>query len=293
MKPHRDRLGRRPARASCAPSPCAFATSITPTAWDDEAKQFRGDMVGRVNADQTIADHDLHRPLPAIRRCCSSRVMVQSQAVMLATNHVFMIAGVVDGDLGQRHLVRAQAQGAGGLPARPTMQSAGGPMGVEHRFLPVRVQDFEALLQGRARRRLRALRLRGGLRPRPGPGGDRRRRRMRTKALLRPARRGRSAATTQPAAAASAATPPSASRRPRATPAVDLKEFWHTGRELPPGHPYRAYMPDNVWPTEVEGFQARRRRPVRRPGRPGEAGAARPSPAIWGSTTASSTSRSG
>ncbi len=37
--------------------------------------------------------------------------------------------------------------------------------------------------------------------------------------------------------------------------AVDLKEFWHTGRELPPGHPYRAYMPDNVWPTEVEGFR--------------------------------------
>ncbi|HTK36221.1 MAG TPA: 2-oxoglutarate and iron-dependent oxygenase domain-containing protein [Caulobacteraceae bacterium] len=35
----------------------------------------------------------------------------------------------------------------------------------------------------------------------------------------------------------------------------DLKEFWHTGRELPPGHPYRARMPDNLWPTEVEGFR--------------------------------------
>jgi isopenicillin N synthase-like dioxygenase len=35
----------------------------------------------------------------------------------------------------------------------------------------------------------------------------------------------------------------------------DLKEFWHTGRELPPGHPYRAYMPDNLWPAEVEGFR--------------------------------------
>ena len=34
----------------------------------------------------------------------------------------------------------------------------------------------------------------------------------------------------------------------------DLKEFWHTGRELPPGHPYRASMPDNVWPTEVADF---------------------------------------
>ncbi len=36
----------------------------------------------------------------------------------------------------------------------------------------------------------------------------------------------------------------------------DLKEFWHMGRELAPGHPYRAYMPDNLWPEEVEGFRA-------------------------------------
>jgi isopenicillin N synthase-like dioxygenase len=34
----------------------------------------------------------------------------------------------------------------------------------------------------------------------------------------------------------------------------DLKEFWHVGRELPRGHPYRARMPDNVWPSEVPGF---------------------------------------
>jgi isopenicillin N synthase-like dioxygenase len=36
----------------------------------------------------------------------------------------------------------------------------------------------------------------------------------------------------------------------------DLKEFWHVGRELPPGHPYRARMPDNVWPAEVANFRA-------------------------------------
>jgi isopenicillin N synthase-like dioxygenase len=35
----------------------------------------------------------------------------------------------------------------------------------------------------------------------------------------------------------------------------DLKEFWHVGRELPSGHPYRARMPDNVWPSEVPGFR--------------------------------------
>ncbi|WKL58140.1 2-oxoglutarate and iron-dependent oxygenase domain-containing protein [Asticcacaulis sp. ZE23SCel15] len=35
----------------------------------------------------------------------------------------------------------------------------------------------------------------------------------------------------------------------------DLKEFWHTGRDLPDGHPYRDYMPENVWPGEISGFR--------------------------------------
>jgi isopenicillin N synthase-like dioxygenase len=35
----------------------------------------------------------------------------------------------------------------------------------------------------------------------------------------------------------------------------DLKEFWHVGRELPPGHRFRAVMADNVWPEEVPGFR--------------------------------------
>ena len=35
----------------------------------------------------------------------------------------------------------------------------------------------------------------------------------------------------------------------------DLKEFWHVGRELPAGHRYRRYMPDNLWPSEVDGFK--------------------------------------
>ena len=37
---------------------------------------------------------------------------------------------------------------------------------------------------------------------------------------------------------------------------VDLKEFWHVGRELPEGHPYRRFMRDNVWPVETPGFKA-------------------------------------
>jgi isopenicillin N synthase-like dioxygenase len=37
--------------------------------------------------------------------------------------------------------------------------------------------------------------------------------------------------------------------------AFDLKEFWHVGRELAHGHPFRDHMPDNVWPTELAGFR--------------------------------------
>ena len=36
---------------------------------------------------------------------------------------------------------------------------------------------------------------------------------------------------------------------------VDLKEFWHVGRELPDGHPFRAVMADNVWPVEIPAFR--------------------------------------
>ncbi|MCB2075083.1 MAG: isopenicillin N synthase family oxygenase [Novosphingobium sp.] len=35
----------------------------------------------------------------------------------------------------------------------------------------------------------------------------------------------------------------------------DLKEFWHIGRELPPGHPLSSSMPPNVWPDRPEGFR--------------------------------------
>lgn len=35
----------------------------------------------------------------------------------------------------------------------------------------------------------------------------------------------------------------------------DLKEFWHVGRELPAGHPYRHYMADNVWIDALPDFK--------------------------------------
>ncbi len=35
----------------------------------------------------------------------------------------------------------------------------------------------------------------------------------------------------------------------------DLKEFWHVGRELSPGHRFANYYPENIWPEkDVEGF---------------------------------------
>ena len=37
---------------------------------------------------------------------------------------------------------------------------------------------------------------------------------------------------------------------------VDLKEFWHIGRELPEGHAFQAFMPPNIWPIEVDEFRA-------------------------------------
>jgi isopenicillin N synthase-like dioxygenase len=36
---------------------------------------------------------------------------------------------------------------------------------------------------------------------------------------------------------------------------VDLKEFWHVGRELPPGHRFEKDMAPNIWPDWPEGFR--------------------------------------
>jgi isopenicillin N synthase-like dioxygenase len=35
----------------------------------------------------------------------------------------------------------------------------------------------------------------------------------------------------------------------------DLKEFWHVGRELPPGHPFNEMMAPNVWVDSIPGFR--------------------------------------
>ncbi len=35
----------------------------------------------------------------------------------------------------------------------------------------------------------------------------------------------------------------------------DLKEFWHVGRDLPPGDPLAEFMAPNIWPSEIPGFR--------------------------------------
>jgi len=35
----------------------------------------------------------------------------------------------------------------------------------------------------------------------------------------------------------------------------DLKEFWHVGRELPPGHPFSEVMAPNIWVDSIPGFR--------------------------------------
>ncbi len=37
--------------------------------------------------------------------------------------------------------------------------------------------------------------------------------------------------------------------------AVDLKEFWHVGRELATGHRFAGQMAPNIWPTDPAGFR--------------------------------------
>jgi isopenicillin N synthase-like dioxygenase len=36
---------------------------------------------------------------------------------------------------------------------------------------------------------------------------------------------------------------------------MDLKEFWHVGREMSPTHPMAQFYPANVWPTELPEFK--------------------------------------
>ena len=36
----------------------------------------------------------------------------------------------------------------------------------------------------------------------------------------------------------------------KGSPVMDLKEFWHVGREVPAGHAFSKYYPKNIWPDD-------------------------------------------
>lgn len=38
-------------------------------------------------------------------------------------------------------------------------------------------------------------------------------------------------------------------------PNMDLKEFYHVGRQLPEGHSFNQYYPQNIWPDEIVRFK--------------------------------------
>ncbi|HCH63673.1 MAG TPA: isopenicillin N synthase family oxygenase [Deltaproteobacteria bacterium] len=50
---------------------------------------------------------------------------------------------------------------------------------------------------------------------------------------------------------------PFGSEHAKDMPTPDLKEFWHTGRELSSLHPLHTVYPPNLWPVEVPEFKAR------------------------------------
>ncbi len=48
---------------------------------------------------------------------------------------------------------------------------------------------------------------------------------------------------------------PFGTERAKDAQVFDLKEFWHVGRTLPPGHDLAEFMAPNVWPDEVAEFK--------------------------------------
>jgi DHA2 family multidrug resistance protein len=70
----------------------AFATSIVTTAWDNKANEFRNDLVGRVVSPEQVAI-SLGDTSPAGQNMALYILdqNVQSQAIMLATNQIFLV----------------------------------------------------------------------------------------------------------------------------------------------------------------------------------------------------------
>jgi MFS transporter, DHA2 family, multidrug resistance protein len=73
----------------------AFGTSITTTAWENIATTHRTDLVGILNKPQAMMDTMTAGGMKSGQALGQVDAMVQSQAVMLATDHVFLITSLV------------------------------------------------------------------------------------------------------------------------------------------------------------------------------------------------------
>jgi DHA2 family multidrug resistance protein len=73
----------------------AIATAVTISAWSTEAVISRSHLVGRLNASQDLMTRLEERGLGANQALQSLDGLVQSQSIMLATNHLFLVLGAV------------------------------------------------------------------------------------------------------------------------------------------------------------------------------------------------------
>jgi DHA2 family multidrug resistance protein len=73
----------------------AFATSITTTNWEDIASARRGDIAASLNGGQTLLDTLTRAGATAGQALRELDALVQTQAVMLATDRVFFVTSLV------------------------------------------------------------------------------------------------------------------------------------------------------------------------------------------------------
>ena len=73
----------------------AIATAVTISAWSTEAVTSRSHLVGRLNASDDLMARLQEKGLGANQALHSLDELVQSQSIMLATNHMFLALGAV------------------------------------------------------------------------------------------------------------------------------------------------------------------------------------------------------
>jgi DHA2 family multidrug resistance protein len=75
----------------------AIATAVTVSAWSTDAASSRSDLVGRLNVSRDLMTRLEDRGLGVNQALHSLDGLVESQSIMLATNHMFLLLGAVVG----------------------------------------------------------------------------------------------------------------------------------------------------------------------------------------------------